>query len=100
MNENLWKEMMVYFNFTLCHNHFLLCTKIRHGNLIINEIKVIIKSRRVRILPATLLLNIVYSSGPNFHIFVGATPKQTGRNIVLVEGVRTPFLMAGTRQVQ
>lgn len=26
----------------------------------------------------------------------GTTPSKTGRNIVLVEGVRTPFLMAGT----
>ncbi len=44
-------------------------------------------------------LKTLSSSGPNFCVFLGATPKQTGRNIVLVEGVRTPFLMAGTRQV-
>ena len=33
------------------------------------------------------------------YIFVDAASKGTGRNIVLVEGVRTPFLMSGTRQV-
>ena len=42
-------------------------------------------------------LKTLYSPGPNFCVFLGASPKPTGRNIVLVEGVRTPFLMAGTR---
>ena len=32
-------------------------------------------------------------------LYTGAASKAAGRNIVLVEGVRTPFLMAGTRQV-
>lgn len=44
----------------------------------------------------TLFLRCASTSQKQKASSKGTTPKQTGRNIVLVEGVRTPFLMAGT----